>query len=97
MNISRSQLESIAKIYNLSQKEIRHNEKKSNISKKDEVLLSPEYIELSKTIKLSTESDDKIRNQKIADLKNRIQSGTYSVDSKLVAEKLLQEIIDKRI
>ena len=92
MNISRSQLESIIKLYSSTKNESQKEKSKSVKSKKDEVTLSPEYMKLSKALKLSLGTDE-VRAQKIADLRKRIESGTYSVDSRLVAEKMLKEIL----
>jgi len=93
MDLSRIQWEGIFKLYNYTKKEIK-NPKQNHKNMQDEVILSSESIELSRAAKLSMEYEE-VRAQKIADLKNRIQKGTYSVDSKLVAEKLLNELMGK--
>jgi len=95
MNISRSQLEGIIKIYDSTKNEKLREENKSTKSKRDEVVLSPEYVKLSEAVNKLSLSSDGVRTQKIADIKSRIDSGTYSVDSRLVAEKMLKEILNR--
>lgn len=94
MDLSRIQLKGIFKLYNSTNKEIKKNPRQNHKNQQDEVILSPESIKLFRAAKLSMEHEE-IRTQKIADLKNRIQNGTYSVDSKLVAEKLLKELMGR--
>jgi len=40
-------------------------------------------------------SEPDVREDKVADLKERIESGKYSIDHKAVADKLVNELIDE--
>lgn len=48
-----------------------------------------EISEIGKSIKDRLLSDDKVNLEKIADITNRIDSGTYKVDAGLTAQSIL--------
>ncbi|WP_400243409.1 flagellar biosynthesis anti-sigma factor FlgM [Niallia sp. JL1B1071] len=63
-------------------KQIEKNEATQNIRKEDKVEISKAALELQGT-------QDDVRLEKIQELKKQISNGTYQVDSKEVAEKIL--------
>ncbi|WP_251860533.1 flagellar biosynthesis anti-sigma factor FlgM [Clostridium sp. Marseille-Q2269] len=72
------------------------------INGKEEVKAIKDKIEISKLGKslITYSLNDKFLNEKerldrINEIKHKIQKGTYKVDSKLVAEKLLKNIKEK--
>lgn len=48
-----------------------------------------EISEVGKTLKNYSSDNVIVNSQKIADIKNKIDSGTYSVDARLTAQSLL--------
>jgi negative regulator of flagellin synthesis FlgM len=63
-------------------------------SEGDQVTFSEHARDMAKTMKAAREADD-IRTDKVAEIKNRIQSGTYQTDSKEIARKLLADDLDR--
>lgn len=63
-------------------KQIEKNAATQNIRKEDKVEISKAALELQGT-------QDEVRLEKIQKLKTQISDGTYQVDSKEVAEKIL--------
>lgn len=59
----------------------------------DRVELSPEARKLQKIIEIVKETPD-IREEKIRELKQAIESGTYQADSKEIAEKMILESLE---
>jgi negative regulator of flagellin synthesis FlgM len=59
----------------------------------DHVTLSEHARDLARTLKAASEADD-VRTEQVAELKERVQSGTYQTDSREIARKLLQDEID---
>ena len=98
MNISKSQLEGIIKTYMRNPIKAKGKERKKISGKyTDEITISDDVQEFSKALKLATQTDN-IRTQKVEKLRDKINAGTYSVDGKLVAEKIIDEYFtDKRI
>ena len=47
-------------------------------------------LEFAKAVKLVSQVDD-VRIDKINELKDRIKAGTYNIDGKLVADKIIGE------
>lgn len=56
--------------------------------RKDEVQISSEAQELLSTYRAGSQ-DQEVRNRKLEELKNSINTGTYHRDARLIAEKLL--------
>ena len=50
---------------------------------------------LSKLIREIIPSEPDVRADKVAELKERIESGRYEIDYEAVADKLVDELIDK--
>ncbi|AYO29919.1 flagellar biosynthesis anti-sigma factor FlgM [Biomaibacter acetigenes] len=91
MNISRSQLNSFIRIYSENGKEIHSKDKeKSKTTHADSISLSAEARELLKAAK-SVMTNQEIREEKVALLKEKINRGTYNIDGQLVAEKIIEE------
>ena len=70
---------------------INHSDK--NIAKgtlNDEVVLSPVAIKISEAKKALDALPD-VREQKIARIKNQIAEGTYKIDAKGIASRMLRE------
>ena len=65
-------------------------ETSKEVSREDQVVLSPQArkIQEAKTL-LSSVSD--IREEKVAELKEKIENGTYQVDQKDLATKIVRE------
>ena len=59
----------------------------------DRVELSPQARKLQKIIEIVKETPD-IRGEKIRELKQAIESGTYQADSKEIAEKMILESLE---
>ncbi len=64
----------------------------SQTVKEDKVVLSPKAKEVQEATKLIKELPD-IREEKIAKLKEEIDQGTYRIDGKKIAFKMLKESI----
>jgi negative regulator of flagellin synthesis FlgM len=60
--------------------------------KEDKVVLSPKAKEVQEATKLIKELPD-IREEKVAKLKEQVDQGTYRVDGKKIAFKMLKESI----
>ena len=60
--------------------------------KEDKVVLSPKAKEVQEATKIIKELPD-IREEKVAKLKEQIDQGTYRVDGKKIAFKMLKESI----
>ncbi len=60
--------------------------------KEDKVVLSPKAKEVQEATKLIKELPD-IREDKVAKLKEQVDQGTYRVDGKKIAFKMLKESI----
>lgn len=67
----------------------------SRLNKKDEFTISDEAKMIQKAIKLAKDSPD-IREEKIKTIKNNMKNGNYSIDSKLVAKKILEDINSRK-
>lgn len=91
MNISKSQLNDIMKTY---LKKPAQTENRAHIkakeAKKDEVVLSEDALKFAKLVKEASKAED-IRAEKVNELKSKINSGTYNIDGKLIADKIIEE------
>ncbi|MGM0438619.1 MAG: flagellar biosynthesis anti-sigma factor FlgM [Bacillota bacterium] len=79
----------IMKAYqNLNQKE---NNNVNQTSKSDQVNISKKAKEIQ-NIKETLENKPAVRQDKVEQIKKQIQNGTYKVDSKKIAEKIISDI-----
>lgn len=71
----------------------------SNTYAKNKVETKNDRVEFSQTAKylsnISTR-EEKIDEKKINEIKNKIESGTYKIDSKTIARKILEDIKGER-
>jgi negative regulator of flagellin synthesis FlgM len=68
----------------------KDNPSAGNISSGDKVELSPEAKMISQAIK-AVEALPDVRENKVAEIRERIANGTYRIDGKEVAEKMIKE------
>lgn len=96
--ISGKQIQSIMKVYT-DQNKVAKSDKTQSASaagKKDEVILSTqaqEFGQIYQAIKAMPE----VRAEKVNQLAEQIAQGTYSVDAKEVAEKMLGRLMADRL
>lgn len=97
MNISKSQLNDITKTYleKPAQTENRAHIKTKE-TKKDEVALSEDALKFAKLVREASKAED-IRVEKVNELKTKISSGTYNIDGKLVADKIVEEAFTEKL
>ncbi len=91
MSINRINAHSAVNIYN-SNKNINKAEKSNKIEARDRIEISA----LGKSIKgysLETNIDN---SKKLAEIKEKIQNGTYKIDSKLTAKSILEAIKENK-
>lgn len=82
------------KIYN---SQVNKKEKVGNKEKRDELNISKEAHEYQWALDLAKEVPD-IRVDKVEKIKHEISSGTYYVDGKKIAEKMIDDAnFDKKI
>jgi negative regulator of flagellin synthesis FlgM len=62
------------------------------VSKGEKVELSQKSKEIQKIKKLAEESPE-IREKKVAELKQKIEQGTYNVKGEKVAQKILEDLL----
>ncbi len=70
----------------------------NKLNKKDEVSISREAMDyqlVSKAVKTIKELPD-VREDKVEDLKTRIETGSYNVEGREIAERLVSRSIDRR-
>lgn len=97
MNISRSQLDGIMRVYLKNSGQLKDKlSKKAPKTHTDEVSLSGDVREFAHVIKLVSQADD-VRIEKIEELKARIKAGTYNIDGKLVADKIVEEFFTDKL
>ncbi len=79
-------------------KSIRDNKKvdsfsskgSSDVISKDEVVLSPEAKQIQKAKELIDSLPD-IREEKVEEIRSRIEEGTYEIDGEKIALKMIEE------
>ena len=72
-------------------KQVTPNKKVTNVVGRDKVELSSEAKDFASVYKKALEAPD-VREQKIADIKSRIDAGTYSVKGEDVADKMMARL-----
>ncbi|MBS4538150.1 flagellar biosynthesis anti-sigma factor FlgM [Clostridium sp. D2Q-11] len=86
-------IKNIMKAYdNKDKKEVSEN---SRLKKKDEFTISDEAKDIQKALKVAKDSPD-IREEKIREIKMKVDSGNYSIDPKKVAEKIIEDINSRK-
>ena len=88
--IINNNIQSILKTYSDSKtvKTVKSENKTTNVSKQDEVVLSSQAQSFSKVLQKAKNMSD-VRDDKVKNLSAQVDSGTYSVDSRSIAEKML--------
>lgn len=96
MNISRSSLDKVVRIYNQIKPKVKEREeRKNNEHYTDKVSFSKDAKYISKALRLAKNSEG-IRYDKVEKIKSQIRNGTYNVDGELVAQKIIEDsIFDK--
>lgn len=92
MIISGKQVQDALKVYaDQNQKAKPAARSQQTVSKRDEVVLSPKAQEFSQLLQ-KLKAMPEVREEKVAELGRRIESGEYSVYSRDIAEKILGNI-----
>lgn len=85
MKISRTNINRVISIY--SKRDIMKTNNKHDINnKKDSIEISKIGKKLST---LTSDEDNLVRNKKIDKIKTEIEKGTYKIDSKVLAKKMI--------
>ena len=85
----------VFKVYNENQGVKKVKDKNTN--DKDQVKLSEQAVEFQYALKKVKEVEE-IRTEKVENIKKQIQTGTYKIDGKKIAEKIIEDItFDKKI
>ncbi len=85
-NVSQS---GVASLYTSQQPSARKNLSSSSYVVSDEIVLSSQAQSFGASLAALRESSGEIRQDKVDFYRNAIASGTYSVDSNALAEKIL--------
>lgn len=97
MNISKSQLDGVIRTYLKNPKQIKSKaDIKSKEMQADELSISEDVQEFARLVKLASKADD-IRIEKVKELKTMINAGTYNIDGKLVADKIIEEHFTEKL
>ncbi len=91
MSINRINAHSAVNIYN-SNKNINKVEKANKVGTRDRIEISS----LGKSIKDYSLEGNIDNTKKVAEIKEKIQNGTYKVDSKLTAKSILEAIKENK-
>lgn len=92
MIISGKQVQGILKAYGEQSKTVKNTkvEKTSTAQKRDEVVLSSEGKEFAQFLQ-SVKNLPDVREDKIKELAQRIDSGNYQIESQSIAEKIIND------
>lgn len=85
------QAASVYKQHDIANKKSEGAEKTGLVQKPDRIELSPASQEISR-IKSILDKTPEVSDQKVDELRSRVESGTYNVDSREIAKAMLQEI-----
>ncbi|TYP50912.1 flagellar biosynthesis anti-sigma factor FlgM [Thermosediminibacter litoriperuensis] len=97
MNINRTGLEGVIKLYETAAREIeRKSEKKSDKPWADKISLSSDAVELRKALELASKTGE-IWEEKVALLKERIEKGTYNIEGRLIAGKMIEDFLGGKL
>ena len=88
--IINNNMQSILKTYgeNKSVKTVKSENKATNIGKQDEVVLSSQAQSFSQVLQKAKDMSD-VRVDKVKSLSAKVDSGTYAIDARNIAEKML--------
>lgn len=86
---------SMNKLINLYDRKNQYNNTKKSTLERDRIELSDIGKKLS--VENRNEIMDEERENRVREIKNQIEKGTYNRDSKLIAEKILDNIKGKNI
>lgn len=88
--IINNNMQSILKTYgeNKSVKTVKSENKATNISKQDEVVLSSQAQSFSQVL-LKAKNMSDVRGDKVKNLSAEVDSGAYAIDARSIAEKML--------
>ncbi|NLJ87869.1 MAG: flagellar biosynthesis anti-sigma factor FlgM [Epulopiscium sp.] len=89
-----SRVDKIMEIYNTSK--MKKTEKAKKTEGKDTVALSNQGKDYQKALKAVSKVPD-IREEKVEEIKQRIQSGNYDISAEELAEKIVDSIFDMKI
>ena len=89
-----SRVDKVMEIYSSSK--MKKTEKPKRTENKDTVALSEQAKGYQKALKAVSKVPD-VREEKVEEIKERIQSGTYNVSAEELAEKLVDSIFDMKI
>ena len=79
------------------QKNVGRVEKTASVkAKKDVLSISTQAKDYQSAVKIAKETPD-IRQDKVNEIQNRIESGSYNVQGREVVDKIVRSIIDKKI
>ncbi|WP_213974801.1 flagellar biosynthesis anti-sigma factor FlgM [Tepidanaerobacter acetatoxydans] len=98
MNISKSQLlDGVMRTYLRNSDQIKTKaDIKSKEMQADELSISEDVQEFARLVKLASKADD-TRIEKVKELKTMINAGTYNIDGKLVADKIIEEHFTEKL
>ncbi|KAI3350314.1 flagellar biosynthesis anti-sigma factor FlgM [Clostridium botulinum] len=91
MSVNRINAHSAVNIYN-SNKNINKVEKANKVETRDRIEISA----LGKSIKDYSLESSIDNTKKVAEIKEKIQNGTYNIDSKLTAKSILEAIKENK-
>lgn len=91
MYINQGRISQITKVYNQNTKvsqKVKPEKTKGLMGKKDELTLSTEGQTFQKVLSAMEQLPD-IREDKVNEIKQRVDAGTYQIDNEKVAEKMM--------
>lgn len=85
------QAANVYKQQEVNNKKTDYAEKSGSVQKPDSIELSSKSQEISR-IKSMLDATPEVREQQVQDLRNRVESGTYNVDSREIAKAMLKDM-----
>lgn len=98
MIISNKQIQSVLKVYS-EQNNVAKSAKSAKtqpVKGADQVILSPGVQEFGQVLQRAVAMSD-VRPERVKELSKKIQAGTYQVDSKEVADKMIGRALVDRL
>lgn len=97
MIISGKQVQEMLRLYaDQNQKAKQAVRPQQSAAKRDEVVLSPKAQEFAQLLQQAKAAPD-VREDKVAELKAKLDSGNYSVDAKDIADKMIGRVLADRL